>query len=594
MCGIAGIMTLNGTAPLPALLQAMGTALHHRGPDGNGHYRSGDVGIVQTRLAIIDLQTGDQPLYEPGGAALVANGEIYNYIELRAELEGVTPGGAAFATGSDCEPPLHLYRRHGLGFTAHLRGMYAIALHDPAAGRLVLARDPFGIKPLYYAETASGFAFASEPGALVAAGLVNAQLMRQVRNELMQIQFTTGRETIFAGIQRLLPGETIVVARGRVVERLRREALPAGAPLIIDEVDAVARLDAILADSVRLHQRSDVPYGMFLSGGVDSSAVLAMMARLNDKPVRAFTAGFSNTGAFDERDQARAVAAAVGAEHVEVEFGEVDFWRLLPEIVAAIDDPTADYAILPTYKLARTARESGLKVILSGEGGDELFAGYGRYRALMRPWWAGGKMARGRGNLDGLGILRGDLAGWRDGIAGAELGAGSAGRTRLQIAQATDCADWLPNDLLVKLDRCLMAHGVEGRTPFLDMEVAEFAFRLPDDLKVRKGLGKWLLRRWLADAMPQAQAFARKRGFAVPVVEWLARRGAKLGPLVAAQPGIREICLPDAVEKLFANASGKRPGFAAWTLLFYALWHRHHILRLKPAPDVFAALALAH
>ncbi len=589
MCGIAGIMTLNGTMPAPDILQAMGIALHHRGPDGNGHYRSGDVGIVQTRLAIIDLQTGDQPLYEPGGAALVANGEIYNYIELRAAMEG-----AAFATSSDCEPPLHLYRRHGLGFTAHLRGMYAIAVHDLAAGRLVLARDPFGIKPLYYAETAAGFAFASEPSALVAAGLVDAQLVRQVRNELMQLQFTTGRETIFAGIQRLLPGETIVVARGRVVERLHRNALPAGGPLAIGEAEALAQLDAIFADSVKLHQRSDVPYGMFLSGGVDSSAVLAMMARLNDKPVHAFTAGFSNSGVFDERDQARAAAASVGAEHVEVEFGEVDFWRLLPEIVAAIDDPTADYAILPTYKLARTARESGLKVILSGEGGDELFAGYGRYRALMRPWWAGGKMARGRGNLDGLGLLRGDLAGWRDGIAAAEVGAGSGGRTRLQIAQATDCADWLPNDLLVKLDRCLMAHGVEGRTPFLDVKVAEFAFRLPDDLKVRKGLGKWLLRRWLAEAMPQAPAFARKRGFAVPVVEWLARRGAKLGPLVAAQPGIREICLPDAVEKLFANAAAKRPGFAAWTLLFYALWHRHHILRLPPAPDVFASLAVAH
>src|SRR5258708_28767771 len=244
MCGIAGIMSFNGTPPAPGFLQAMGAALHHRGPDGNGHYRSGDVGVVQTRLAIIDLATGDQPLYEPGGAALVANAEIYNYIELRAALDGVTPGGAAFTTSSDCEPPLHLYRRHGLGFTAHLRGMYAIALHDPAAGRLVLARDPFGIKPLYYAETGSGFAFASEPGALIAAGLVNGQLVRQVRNELMQVQFTTGRETIFAGIQRLLPGETIVVARGRIVDRQRREALPAGAPLAIGESDALARLHA--------------------------------------------------------------------------------------------------------------------------------------------------------------------------------------------------------------------------------------------------------------------------------------------------------------------------------------------------------------
>src|SRR5207302_207961 len=485
-------------------------------------------------------------------------------------------------------------RRHGLDFTSRLRGMYAIALHDPAAGRLVLARDPFGIKPLYYVETPQYFAFASEPQALIEAGIVMPELAMPVRNELLQMQFPTGRDTIFAGIKRVLPGETVVVRQGRVVERRRLEALPAGEPVAIDEEEALDRLDRALADSVMVHQRADVPFGMFLSGGIDSSAVLVMMARLSDRPVRAFTVGFAGEDLADERPAARAAAMTVGAEHVEVLFDEADFWRLLPAVASAVDDPATDYAMLPSYKLAAAAHADGLKVILSGEGGDELFAGYGRYRALMRPWWAGGKMARGRGNLDGLGILRGDLAGWRDGIAAAEVGSASEGRTRLQFAQATDCADWLPNDLLVKLDRCLMAHGVEGRTPFLDVKVAEFAFRLPDDLKVRKGLGKWLLRRWLATAMPQAEAFGRKRGFAVPVVEWLARRGAKLGPLVAAQPGIREICLPDAVERLFANAAAKRPGFAAWTLLFYALWHRHHILRLPPAPDVFAALAVAH
>src|SRR5262249_40308403 len=198
MCGIAGLMTYNGTPPLSAPLRAMAAALRHRGPDGDGRYGSGDVGMVQTRLAIIDLATGDQPLFEPGGAALIANCEIYNYVELRSQLAGI-----AFSTGSDCEPPLHLYRRHGLDFTEHLRGMYAIALHDPIGGRLVLARDPFGIKPLYYVETPTRFAFASEPHALIAAGLVPAQLVRQVRNELLQLQFTTGRETIFAGIQRV-------------------------------------------------------------------------------------------------------------------------------------------------------------------------------------------------------------------------------------------------------------------------------------------------------------------------------------------------------------------------------------------------------
>jgi asparagine synthase (glutamine-hydrolysing) len=589
MCGIAGLMTLDGTAPPSAPLRAMSDALRHRGPDGDGRYRSGDVGMVQTRLAIIDLATGDQPLYEPAGAALIANGEIYNYIELRADFGSAR--SAVFSTQSDCELPLHLYRRHGLDFTTHLRGMYAIALHDPAAGQLILTRDPFGIKPLYYTETPSAFAFASEPGALIEAGIVTPQLVRSARNELVQMQFTTGRETIFAGINRVLPGETVVVRQGRIVERRRREALPEGGPLILDEEEALARLDAALMASVRLHQRSDVPFGMFLSGGIDSTAVLVMMARLAERPVKAFTIGFAAGEVADERPAARAAAALVGAEHVELVFDEADFWKLLPEIVAAVDDPAADYAILPTWALARAAHKAGLKVILTGEGGDELFAGYGRYRSAMRPWWAGGRTPRARGVLDGLGILRSEIAGWRDGIAAAEIRNGGHRRTALQVAQAVDCADWLPNDLLVKLDRCLMVHGTEGRTPYLDTELAALTFRLPDELKVRRGLGKWLLRRWLADHLPDVQPFARKHGFTVPVARWIARRGAQLGPLVARSTAVREICRPDAVERLFHASADRRTARAAWNLLFYALWHRHHIERAAPPPDTMAALA---
>ena len=585
MCGIAGLATNDGRAPSANVMTVMSEALAHRGPDGVGHYRSADVAMMQRRLAIIDLVTGDQPLYEPAGAALVANGEIYNYIELRAALDG-----AVFSTSSDCETPLHIYRRKGLAYADDLRGMYAIALHDPGASRLVLSRDPFGIKPLYYAETPEGFAFASEPRALIEGGIVEGAIVPQARNELLQLQFTTGRSTIFAGIQRLLPGETIVVSQGRVVERRRRAALPQGEVLALSEQEALATFDRIFEESVRIHQRSDVPYGMFLSGGTDSTAVLAMMARLNERPVRAFTAGFSNTEAADEREQARTVAKALGAEHTEVEFREADFWVLLPEIAAAMDDPTADYAILPTYKLAATAHAAGLKVILSGEGGDELFAGYGRYRSVLRPWWAGGRVPRRRGNLDGLGVLRQELAGWRDGIAAAEAREAKPGRTALQQAQAVDCADWLPNDLLGKLDRCLMAHAVEGRTPFLDPVLADFAFRLPDELKIRNRLGKWLLRRWVEEKVPATAAFLRKQGFTVPVTEWIARRGAALGPLVEEQVCIKDLCAPGAAARLFTHARERRLGFAAWTLLFYALWHRHHVRRRPPAGDVFAAL----
>ncbi|MBV8592039.1 MAG: asparagine synthase (glutamine-hydrolyzing), partial [Acetobacteraceae bacterium] len=382
MCGIAGLMTRDGSPPSPRPLHDMAVALRHRGPDGEGRYRASDVGMVQTRLAIIDLATGDQPLYEPGGTALIANGEIYNYLELRDELSAEHQ--AAFCTQSDCEPALHLYRWYGLDFTARLRGMYAIALHDPAAGCLILARDPFGIKPLYYAEGRDAFAFASEPQALIAAGIVTPQLVCAARNEVLQMQFTTGRETVFAGINRVLPGETVVVRRGRIVERRRREALPKGGPLPLGEEEGLARLDAVLMESVRLHQRSDVPFGMFLSGGIDSTVVLLMMARLAERPVRAFTIGFAARDVADERPAARAAARAVGAEHIEIMFDESDFWSLLPEIVSSVDDPAGDYAILPTWVLARAAHETGLKVILTGEGGDELFAGYGRYRSATR------------------------------------------------------------------------------------------------------------------------------------------------------------------------------------------------------------------
>ncbi|MGE0746522.1 MAG: asparagine synthase (glutamine-hydrolyzing) [Rhodospirillales bacterium] len=584
MCGIAGMMMRDGATPPPALLDRMRAALAHRGPDGDAVSIVGDVGLVHTRLAIIDLATGDQPLLDDHGGALVANAEIYNYLELRAEM-----GEALFSTRSDCEPPLRLYRVAGVGFADRLRGMYAIAIHDQAERKLVLSRDPFGIKPLYYAETETCLAFASEPQAIVAAGLVPPAVRADRRAELLELQFTTGAETIFEGIRRVLPGETLVVAGGRIIERHRRAALPDGGPRAVEAADALKQLDAALADSVDVHRRADVPYGMFLSGGIDSTAVLAMMARLDDRPVLAFTAGFDDASVADERAEARRVARALGARHVEVGFGADDFWNLLPRVAAAMDDPAADYATLPTYKLAAVAAAE-VKVVLTGEGGDELFGGYGRYRAAIRPWWRGGKGFRARGILDGLGLLRHDEPAWRDGIVASEHLATRGGRSRLQVVQAVDCADWLPNDLLTKLDRCLMAHGLEGRTPFLDPAVAAVAFTLPDALKVRDRTGKWLLRQWLADNVPAAEPFAHKRGFSVPVASWIAAAGDKLGPLVAAQPGVAELCDPLAVRRLFVSHA-RHAGMAQWVLLFYALWHRRHVLGLMPDGDVMHCLA---
>ena len=585
MCGIAGLILSSGAAPPdPVTLSKLIDSLHHRGPDGTGHAVVGRVALVHNRLSIIDLVTGDQPLFA-GAATLVANGEIYNYRELRAAMPDVH-----FATNSDCEPPLHLWLRDGADYAQQLRGMFAIAIHERAQRTVTLTRDSFGIKPLYIAQVEGGLAFASEPRALLEAGLVQRKIRSAAREELLQLQFTTGASTIFEGIQRVLPGETLTCADGHIMDRRRITALPEGGPETIDEDAALKRLDRALEESVDLHQRSDVPYGMFLSGGIDSATVLTLMARLNKDPVLAFTAGFDAPGAADERGHAATVAKAVGAHHESIEVTEAMVWQHLPEIVACMDDPVADYAIIPTWFLARRARQD-VKVVLSGEGGDEIFGGYDRYRRAMRPWWLGGQTPWIGGSFDKVPVLRQQPAAWRDGMAAAEAEVASLGLSRLVSAQALDMQDWLPHDLLLKLDRCLMAPAIEGRTPFLDKGVAAAAFRLPDGLKVRGGMGKWILRKWLEKNLPVARPFAPKQGFTVPVGEWIKGQGTRLGPLVAAQPGVAEIAHPEKVEALFANISRWRHGFACWKLLFYALWHRRHILGLEPVGDVFETLS---
>ncbi len=585
MCGIAGVMTLDGRPPAQRMLTRLAEALRHRGPDGNGQCIQDGVALVHTRLSIIDLAHGSQPL--SGGNAdavtLVANAEIYNDPALR----GAMPS-AVFKTGSDCESPLQVYLRDGEDFADALRGMYAIAIHDSVRRRLLLARDPFGIKPLYYAETSEGFFFASEPQALIAAGVVEAKINAGARDELLAFNFSTGNETPFARIYRVAPGETLIVERGRIAARRRRYAVPKEPARPSGEVEAIAAFDHVWHDTVSVHQRSDVPYGMFLSGGTDSAAVLAMMARLNSQPVTAFTAAFPGTATHDERGAARAAAKAAGARHVEIEITADDFWSHLPAIAAALDDPTIDYAAVPTFLLARAAARD-VKVVLTGEGGDELFAGYGRTRAALRSWPFAKKPWR-RHILAGFPGLRTKPAGWRDGMEAIEREAATLYGHGLKALQAIDCAGWLPNDLLLKVDRCLMAHGVEGRVPFLDPAVAAFAFPLPDRQKIRGRRGKWLLRQWLAENFPAADAFARKRGFTVPVAEWIAGQGSRLGALVARQAGVRELCVPGSVEALFAAVT-PRNAPQAWTLLFYALWHQRHIIGVRTDGDVFSALA---
>jgi len=578
MCGIAGLIrdgagatSSDDLAKAQTTAARMIAAIAHRGPNGIRVEAMPGLAVGHARLSIIDLEGGWQPLHH-GGDVLIGNGEIYNYLELAAEFDLA----GRLATGSDFEPLLHLFPDLGEQVFQRLRGMYGLCLRPAsrwgAGARALLARDVFGIKPLYtrrLEHPAQGAAtlFASEPRALFAADGAPARLDPLRAEELLALNYTVGANTVFQGVTRLEPGV--------VTSDPRQGAFVAttGAPTPISEAAALKALDAVLEESVRLHQRADVPYGLFLSGGVDSAAIATLMARLNSRPVTAFTCGFEDAnlaaeGAVDERATAERVARALDLDWRETRFGADDFWRIAPEVAWSLDDPTTDFATLPTYRLAEAAK-GVLTVVLTGEGGDELFGGYGRYRRALRPRWLGGRPAEPQVFAP---FLKdggaGALARWRNAVTPRP------DLTRLQQAQAADLETWLPNDLLLKLDRCLMAHGLEGRTPFLDPPTAQFAFHLPDQLKVRGRHGKWLLRKWLERHCPAADAWSRKKGFTTPVAAWIAPHAADLGPRIAAVQGVREICDIEAVRTAFSQDGAPQ---TRWPLLFYALWWTIHI-----------------
>jgi len=571
MCGIAGVLGgAQGEAAKGEAYEMIG-AIAHRGPNGIRVEQLPGATLAHARLSIIDLEGGWQPLHA-AGSTIIGNGEIYNYIELTEEF-GLKD---KLSTGSDFEPLLHLYALEGEAAFRRLRGMYAFCLIG-GDGRTWLVRDPFGIKPLYV----SGARFASEPRAL---GPV--RLAPKAAEEFLALNYVvTDPQRLAAGV--LLPLREKVSAQPtdegsrRVLkwspEAADRQGLcdPSSGPFGATfsrkgRRNTLDQLDAVLEDSVRVHQRSDVPYGLFLSGGIDSTAIATLMARLNERPVTAFTCGFDVPEARDERGAAEKVARALNLDWRETTFTEEDFWRIAPEVAWALDDPTTDYACLPTYKLAEAAKGT-LTVVLSGEGGDELFAGYGRYRRALRPRWMGGRPAEPQIDAPFLKDQgAGALARWRAAAKAAE----EPGMTPLQRAQAADIATWLPNDLLLKLDRMLMAHGLEGRTPFLDREVAAFAFHLPDRMKVRGRYGKWILRKWLARACPAAEPWAKKKGFTVPVAAWIAPRAADIGPRVAACEGLAAVCDLDAVRAVFTDPA---QAHNRWPLIFYALWWSIHV-----------------
>ncbi len=578
MCGIAGILGVTDPEAAEREVRAMIERIAHRGPNGIRVESGPGWCVAHARLSIIDLEGGWQPLHA-AGSTIIGNGEIYNYVELAEEF-GL---GDKLATGSDFEPLLHLYALEGEKAFERLRGMYAFCLIG-GDGRTWLVRDGFGIKPLYTDHMDLGMRFASESSAFGYAFTDDPVHVAHAQVLALGYSLDGVGEPDF---DREGPGfVTVSSARGGPYESSKRLGwMAARAPAAPkNEESTLLALDAVLENSVKVHQRSDVPYGLFLSGGIDSTAITTLMSRLNARPVTAFTCGFDAPEARDERGAAERVARALNLDWRETTFDEEDFWRIAPQVARFLDDPTTDYACLPTYKLAEAAKGT-LTVVLSGEGGDELFGGYGRYRRALRPSWLGGRPAEPQ--IDAP-FLRdkgaGALAHWR------EAARPPTGLTRLQQAQYADIVTWLPNDLLLKLDRMLMAHGLEGRTPFLDREVAAFAFNLPDRMKVRGKYGKYILRKWLERHCPAAEPWAKKKGFTVPVASWIAPRAGDLGPRIAATRAVAEVCDVEAVRAVFTD---EKQAHNRWPLLFFALWSLIHVEGAEPNAALKALLGEA-
>jgi asparagine synthase (glutamine-hydrolysing) len=625
MCGICGIATTRGAVD-PARLAAMSGTLVHRGPDSDGVVLQDGAGLAARRLAIIDLETGDQPLAnEDGTVHVVQNGEIYNYAELRRELERA---GHVFRTHGDTEVLAHAYEEWGEEFPRRLRGMFAIAIWDATRRRLVLARDPYGIKPLYYRPAADGLEFASELRALP-RGEVDLEALEC----FLAFNFVPAPYSIFREVRKLPPGSLLVWDGEPRVSRYA-DLRPATAEDVRrdDEAELVEELRARLRDSVRAHLVSDVPVGVLLSGGVDSGALAALAAQESPEPLRTFSIGFAE-GSFDELADARKVASLFGTRHRELTL-RPDAALLLPALADAFDEPFADSSALPTYLVSKLAAED-VKVALAGEGGDELFGGYYTYVADLLAERAGGLARLVRPLVERLPSSDGRVPleykakrfvraahlpalarhhGWKEifspaaqaeltgrAASGAPLDlleapwAEAAGAELLTRLQYVDLRLHLVDDLLTKTDRASMAHSLEVRVPFLDLAVTRFALSLPSDRNVRGLRKKLLLRKAVEPLLPHSVVHGRKRGFSIPAAAWL--RG-ELEPFaretLSAETLRRQgYFRPDAVTQLIDAHVGRKEDLSRqlWGLLAFTLWHERHVEGVSRGARLEAALA---
>jgi asparagine synthase (glutamine-hydrolysing) len=610
VCGICGIASTAGAVDRDRLA-AMSATLAHRGPDSDGTFVDGGVGLAARRLAIIDLGGGDQPIAnEDGTCTVVQNGEIYNFAELRRDLERA---GHRFATASDTEVLVHGYEQWGLAFAERLRGMFAVALWDARERRLVLARDRFGIKPLYYRDVAGELAFASELDALP-----KGELDLDAVEAFLAFNSIPAPLSIFREIRKLPPGHLLTWRDGR--SELERFARPGPLPPRVgeDEAELVEECRARLRDSVRAHLVADVPVGVLLSGGVDSGTLAALAAQESADAVRTFSIGFEEAS-FDELEGARAVAARYGTVHRELVL-RPDAALLLPALADAFDEPFADSSALPTYLVSKLAAED-VKVALSGEGGDELFGGYYTYVADLLAEQIGPLAARARPLVDRLPSSSRRVSleyrakrftrsahlpplerhhGWKEifsADARAELtGRRSAfdplGSDRARFAQTeghelltrlqdVDFGGYLVDDLLVKTDRASMAWSLEARVPFLDPVVTNFAFSLPARHKVRWLSKKRLLRAAAAPLLPRGVVHGRKRGFSIPAGAWLRGELEPFARETLSTERLRRqgVLRPEEVSRVLdAHVAGSEDlSRQLWGLLAFTLWFERHV-----------------
>jgi asparagine synthase (glutamine-hydrolysing) len=635
MCGIFGIADFGaqeGGGDLPVVLEAMGRALHHRGPDdaGTWHARDGKatVGLGTRRLSIIDLVGGRQPiLNEDGTVALVCNGEIYNYRELR---EGLQAKGHRFRTASDSEVLVHLYEEYGWEAVSRLRGMFAFALWDSRDRRLILGRDRLGIKPLLFHHDrqrpeAHRIVFASELRAVLAGLHRPPDVSTESLLRLLVLKYVPGPETALQGVHKLMPGTVLVMSESGVAVH-RYWTLPAvrKEPPTFEEglEKTIARS---LRDAVRSHLMSDVPVGAFLSGGIDSTAVVALMSsvsRPERMPFHTFSIGFEGSQDFSELEDARQTAGRYGTMHHEMVLRPDDVSSALSRLVGHLEEPLSDPAIVPTYLLSKLASRY-VKVVLTGEGADELFGGYRRYaldrlaqvytwlppslRTQVLTWLSHAPMNRRvvqglralsdanpiRRHLSWVGtftaeelrevvaqpvaasqVLDGLVETWQPYFSGAEQSGRHAHDARDGMLRV-DLATWLPDDLLVKVDRMSMAVSLEARVPYLDHPLVELVAGLPANLKIRGGVGKAVFRAAVADLVPAEILNRRKRGLDLPLGSWL--RGplrAYLTDMVALEgpPGLfNEHTIRRYLNEHLSGVQDR--GRQLWTVLIVKLWY---------------------